>query len=172
MESQPNNKSRIIWLGDPDGDSEIERGVDAACAIRVIDGLQRLPGLSPIKLFINCYGGEDDHARAIIDAIKSDKRKIIGTVYGRAESAAAWILQACDYRIMMPRSHMMLHMDSGEGYSAKLSDDIFLNDIHQRMVKVDPTLTKRKLLNLMKKNWYINPMESLKFGLVDKVEKN
>lgn len=156
-----------------------EAGVDFQLAAAVIKGLHILgsnppEGLEEVTLIINNYGGEDDHCRAIIGAIHNCPLPVRGIVLGRAESAAAWILQACDIRCMDIRSNLMLHMGESSDGTPKDKhdervDDLFVMDILSRMRQKSIRINKKKLLKLLEKDWYIYPREALALGLVDQI---
>lgn len=167
--------SRCLYLGDIENNDtgnsgDTEHDISAGLAHRIIMGLLHIKGKSPIYLIINSFGGSDDHARAIIDAIESDDRDIIGIVFGRAESAAAWILQCCDWRVMMPRSSMMLHLGSSTKDShSEWGDSMFITDVLRRMQAKDHAYPRNKLTKELKKDWYVYPAQAVALGLADEI---
>lgn len=163
--------ARTIYLTSCPGDEE--RGVDWQMADRVIRGLQLMPpGDASVKLVINNFGGEDDHARAIIGAIRQFPENVHGIVYGRAESAGAWILQACDYRSMDRHSNLMLHMGSSDKTKhSQYVDNLFVEDVLGRLRERDMGYSKQKLMRQLHEDWYIYPSQALALGLIDEVLK-
>jgi ATP-dependent Clp protease protease subunit len=148
-----------------------EAGVDWQLADRVIRGLHLMGNSDqPITLLINNFGGEDDHARAIISAIRNCDSPVHGIVYGRAESAAAWILQACDHRVMDRYSNLMLHLGAStkDRHSAYV-DELFINDVLTRLRERDPNYKRPRLKRELLGDWYIYPEEALALGLCDEV---
>lgn len=162
--------ARTIYLTSCSGDEE--RGVDWQMADRVLKGLALMSsGDLPIKLVINNFGGEDDHARAIIGAIRDSLVPVHGIIYGRAQSAAAWIFQACDHRTMCSRSNLMLHMGSGDKTNhSEWIDKMFINDVLRRMQERDPTYSKQKLANKLREDWFVYPSQALALGLADEIQ--
>ena len=77
-----------------------------------------------INLIINSDGGDAYHGFAIYDAIKLCSVHVKGIVIGMACSAASYILQACDERVMTPHSVFMIHYGTS-GY----------NDNHPKIVR-------------------------------------
>lgn len=154
-----------------DGSSGDEAGIDWQMADRIIKGLRLLSsGDQPITLIINNFGGEDDHARAIIGAIRQCPLPVHGYVYGRAESAAGWILQACDYRAMDPHSNLMLHLgSSSKDHHQEYIDSLFLGDILSRLQEKNPKYRKSDLVRKVKADWNIYPGDALALGLIDEI---
>lgn len=154
-----------------DGSSGDEAGIDWQMADRVLKGLQLLgTGDQPIKLIINSFGGEDDHARAIIGAIRQCKVEVHGIVYGRAESAAAWILQHCDRRILDSHGSLMLHMgSSNKDRHSRYVDDLFIDDVLLRIQERHPNYKRAKLVQQLHEDWYVYPRVAIGWGLVDEV---
>lgn len=150
--------------------AEEEAGVDWQLADRILKGLRLMSGDQPITLVINNFGGEDDHARAIIGAIRQCPIPVHGIVYGRAESAAAWILQACDHRSMDSHSNLMLHMGSSDKTKhSQYVDNLFVEDILSRLREKDVAYSKQKLMRQLHEDWYIYPSQALALGLIDEV---
>jgi len=81
-----------------------------------IKGIHVLEQASPeksITIMMNNPGGDWYHGMAIYDAITSSTCPVTIRVYGQAMSMGSIILQAADYRVMMPNSRFMIHY----GYS-------------------------------------------------------
>ena len=62
-----------------------------------------------MTVFIDSNGGDTETALGIYDLLKGCERFVVGLVSGRAESAAAIILQACSQRVMTKHSGLMIH---------------------------------------------------------------
>jgi ATP-dependent protease ClpP protease subunit len=166
----PGRRIDMTSYSDAEGN---EAGVDWQLADRVIRGLHLLGNSEqPITLLINNFGGEDDHARAIIGAIRNCKAPVYGLVYGRAESAAAWILQHCGHRTMDRHSSLMLHMGaSNKDHHSEYIDSLFVEDILARIREKDPKYKESALRRQLKIDWNLYPSEALKLGLIDEVLK-
>lgn len=161
--------TRTIYVG---GYGHEEGGVDFLMADRVIKGLIILDSLShePINMIINNFGGEDDHTRAMLAAISQCESLVIGTVYGRAESAAAWLLQGCGWRRMHSLANLMLHMGEGtKDRHTRVLDQQFSTLVLKRIREKDPTYTRRRLENRLQDDWYVYADTVLQLGLVDEV---
>lgn len=144
--------------------------VDLAMAERVVTGLHLLTGEKPIHLLINSEGGDDDHCRAILGAIRTCPATVYGHVVGVAESAAAWFLQVCDRRIMYPNSSLMFHMgESAKNKHNRHIDKMFIDDVYARMVEKDPSYPRNKLVTVLGDDWYVYPTQAVELGLADEV---
>ena len=162
------NWKRTIYLGQPE--EEERYAIGAAASEALIKSIAALRGSGPVYLLLNNDGGEDAEARFIIDIIRHIPQDIVGVVAGRAESAAAWILQACDWRIMLPASNLMFHMGSGtKDAHSEWTDRMFVDDVLRRLQEKDPAYPRNKLLRNMKHDWYIYPTQALALGLCDQV---
>jgi len=162
------NWKRTIYLGQPENEEACGIGPQASEAI--VRGLSTFRGSSPIYLLFNNDGGEDSEARFIINLIRSCPQDVIGVVGGRAESAAAWILQACDWRIMLPSSNLMFHMGSStKDAHSEWTDRLFVDDVLRRMQEKDPSYPRNKLMRQLKHDWYVYPQQALALGLIDQV---
>jgi len=80
-------------------------GVTAADFVRELQGVTA----PAIELRINSPGGEVFDGIAIMNAIRSHPATVTAYVDGLAASAASFILQAADTRIMRPQSQLMIH---------------------------------------------------------------
>ena len=110
--------NRTLYMGSvdtsPEGD---ESGVDTFMASYFVKGMHVLESKNAtqeITIIMNNPGGDPYHGMAIYDAIKVTKCPCTIKVFGYAMSMGSVILQAADYRIMMPNSKFMIHY----GYNA------------------------------------------------------
>ncbi len=163
---------RTILLGSAADAGGAEAGIDWQASDRVIKGLHLMRGDRSIRLILNSFGGEDDHARAIIAAIRMHPADIHGIVMGRAESAAAWILQCCDWRIMTTHSSLMLHLGtSPKDRHSKYMDKMFVDDVYAKMIEKDPKYPRSKLVSAVSDDWNVYPTQALALGLCDELFK-
>jgi ATP-dependent protease ClpP protease subunit len=103
--------NRTIYMGSIKDDIGDEAGVDAFMAESIIKSMYLLETLNddPITILMNNPGGDFFHGLAIYDAINTAKSLCTIKVFGHAMSMGSIILQAADYRIMMPNSRFMIH---------------------------------------------------------------
>lgn len=144
--------------------------IDERTTDRILTGLHLMRGDRPIHLLINSEGGDDDSCRSIIGAILAHPAPVVGHVIGVAESAASWILQICDKRIMYPHSSIMFHLGDGvKNKHGKWVDGKFVDDVLRRMHERNPEYLRTKLIALVDNDWFVYPSQALELGLVDEV---
>lgn len=89
-----------------------EPGVDFIMAAQFTKNLNlcssRNPG-KPILIHMSTCGGEFVFGMQIYDAIKACESPVTIVNYTHARSMSSIILQAADWRVMMPHSHFMFH---------------------------------------------------------------
>lgn len=116
----------LYLVGEPEqaelarSDSQYEPGVEYVMASRFIKNLRalELDSSSPILIHMKTCGGSWMEGMAIYDAIKACPCHVTILNYTHARSMSSLILQAADYRVMMPNSEFMFHHgeygDAGE----------------------------------------------------------
>ena len=141
-------------------------------------------GAKTLVLHIDSPGGSVFTGFSIMNAIKSAQKKgvkVVGVVDGLAASMGACILQVCDERVAMKYSRLMIHEVSQwkflsndkcseaeeEVKELKKVNDILLTLISERTGK-----SSKEVKDVMRKtDVWLSPEESLKFGLIDRVEE-
>lgn len=166
-------KDRIIFLGD---------AIDDGVANTVIAQLLFLESQDPskdIKLYINSPGGSVTSGLAIYDAMQYVKPDVSTTCVGLAASMAA-VLLACGApkkRFALPNSEIMIHQVLG-GVQGQATDI----KIHaERILKIKDRLNeilaqhtgqpKSRLEKDTDRDYFMDPVEAVKYGLIDKVIK-
>lgn len=138
----------------------------------------------PIMLYINSGGG-DVHAMVLLaNGIVSSKAEVIGVVTGRAESAAADVLQFCKKRLALPYAHLLLHAIRAdhEGVEDATTDDLrthialLTETLHEReqedMFFNDITLTRSRMSRVQLQELEdkkISAEQAKQFGLIDDI---
>ena len=166
-------KERIIFLGSP---------IDDAVANTVIAQLLFLESedsKKDIKIYINSPGGSVTAGMAIYDTMNYVKSDIMTICIGIAASMGAFLLSsgAKGKRIALPNSEIMLHqvMGGAEGQAT----DIKIRAEHILKIKdrLNSILAKntgqplKKIEQDTDRDYYMNPEEAKKYGLVDKIIK-
>lgn len=136
---------------------------------------------TPIKLYIDCCGGEVRSGLAIIDAmnILSKKVEIEVICIGKAYSMASLILAAGTkgHRYIMPHGEVMVHepliMD-GTGGSAssvrnKADSLISIRDKISEMLSSYTGLSTKKINSIMRANTFMDAEKAIELGLADKI---
>jgi len=135
----------------------------------------------PIRITLNSPGGDVLASFALVDELnhlRNKGHKLTIAVYGMAASAAAWVLQAADYRIIGANSTILIH-EISSGSQGKLSDlkasmarSQSLQDQFLKLLAKRSRLTI-KLMHLRidgGKDWWLSADEAKRFGLVDEIE--
>lgn len=133
-----------------------------------------------ITVFLSSEGGYTDQGKSIYDLISSRESHIKGIVLDEASSTASFIAQACDERIMMPNSYMMLHIgeESTGGHpttkkrwdkkyeaDTKVMEDMYLRRIKEKK----PRYTRKQLQSLLTFDTILSPKEAIDLGLADRI---
>lgn len=87
-------------IGDPWGD-----GTNAADFVREVNAL----AVDRINLHINSPGGYVNDALAMYNALIGHRAEVVGYVDGSADSAASFLLQAADKRVIAKNASMTIH---------------------------------------------------------------
>lgn len=138
---------------------------------------------SAINIVINSQGGDLNQCKAIFDAIKACKNYVRGFVVGEAYSSASLILQACDERLMLPNSQIMIHAGEHElgGHPSNVKrwqkmfeqDAIWMENVYfEKMHNKNTRFTKERLKEMLKFDTILTASKSIEFGLADKVIEN
>lgn len=163
--------TKTIYLGYGQESSDIE--LDHKLTADVLKGLHLLSHIrseEPIKIIMNCAGGDVDHGLAIYDAIRECKSPVHIGVLGKAYSMAAWVLQAADYRIISPSSSVMIHDGEGPKDAWTKKQDIYCRQIMLDSIKKkNPKFTVNEIQQLLDRDTFLTAEEALHLGLVDEI---
>ena len=156
--------------------------IDAASAAATIKTMMYLAESgTPIKMYIDCCGGEVRSGLAIIDAmnILSKKVDIDVICVGKAYSMASLILAAGTkgHRYIMPHGEVMVHeplVMNGTGGSAssvrnKADSLLSIRDKISDMMSQYTGLPTKKINSIMRANTFMDAEKAIELGLVDKV---
>lgn len=138
-------------------------------------------GNYPIKVYINCYGGDVGALFSILDAIKTCKCEVITVNIGEADSAASLILAAGakGKRFVTENSRVMLHeiqistIIDGEPFSAvdsRLQEWAILNDRYLAELSglTGKTIEQIKA-DISGKDVFLTAQEAIEYGVADKI---
>jgi len=166
-------KDRIIFLG-----TEIDDTV-ANLVIAQLLFLESQDKTKDIKLYINSPGGSVTAGLAIYDAMQYVKPNVSTICVGLAASMGAVLLTAGEAgkRFALPNAEIMIHQVLG-GTSGQATDI----KIHaERILKIKDRLNeilakhtgqkKNKVAEDTERDYFLDPIEAVKYGLVDKVIK-
>ncbi len=167
-------KDRIIFLGTP---------IDSQVANVIVAQLLLLDSQNPeqeIQLYINSPGGEVYAGLAIYDTMRYIRAPVSTICVGIAMSMGSVILMAGDKgkRLALPNSRVMIHQGSS-GFRGNTPDvevqakeTLYLRDRLVDIYSTHTSLPHEKLLRDMERDYFMNPDEALKYGLIDQVIEN
>jgi ATP-dependent Clp protease protease subunit len=164
-------KDRIIFLG-----TEINDGV-ANTVIAQMLFLRAEDPKKDISIYINSPGGYISSGLAIYDTMKFMGYDINTYCLGQAASMAALLLAAGTKgkRFALPNSRIMIHQPSGgvTGSSADIElqakEILNLKQICAKVISEHTGQTLHKIIEDSERDYYMNPEEALKYGLIDKI---
>tara|TARA_R110000822_G_scaffold110654_3_gene240897 strand:+ start:5439 stop:6068 length:630 start_codon:yes stop_codon:yes gene_type:complete len=167
-----------------------ESGVENTLSSRLIYNLKILESISdePITIHMKTCGGDWHEGMAIYDAIKLSPCHITSIVYTHARSMSSIILQAADWRVMMPNSVYMFHDgdygDEGTVKTVRSNFDFYdkigvaMLDIYVDSLKekgIFSSWGRKKIKNMLveemdkKENVYLTAKEAVSWGFADEV---
>lgn len=132
-----------------------------------------------IYMYINSPGGVVSSGFAIYDTMQYIKPKVVTICMGMAASMGTSILIAGDpgMRYALPNSRIMMHQVVVSGNMRAQATDIeihaketlkvkdMLNELYAKHTKQP----KKKIEELMERDYYMSPEEAIKLGVIDKI---
>lgn len=177
--------NRTLYIGSGSYSDGEESGVDGLLAERVIKALHVLDHQfaaddRPIKIQLNCIGGDSIHGFAIYDAINHCKNFVGIEVYGHAMSMGSVILQAGDERVLAPNSRVLLHYGHVGLHSEVKSTISHIEDEKKWMVTLEdiylekirekhPQFKRVKLKDMLSHDTILTAKQAVDLGLADKI---
>lgn len=164
--------SNILYLTDLDQENNVDSIIKSILEINEYDKPS-----SPIKLYINSYGGDVYQFFGLIDVILTSTTPVYTYTLGAAMSCALLVALAGHKRFAYKHSTFMYHQISlGEWDVAKnLEEDLLetkrLHKLIEDIVLDKTTITKQQIEDVHnhKKDWYISPGEALKYKIIDQI---
>lgn len=139
--------------------------------------LQRI-NHDPITIYLNTPGGSVYHAIALYDVCKNSKVEISVIGQGIVMSAGTLVIACCGSkgkRLAMKNTSFMIHQVSTMSIG-KLNDIEVdyeetkrVQEIYERLILKNTKITKKQLKELLKKDYYFNAEEALKYGFIDEI---
>ena len=130
---------------------------------------------TPIRLFINSYGGSVYDGLALVDVIKHSKTPVHTICIGSCMSMALWIWLAGEKRLVGELSTLMFHdlsvfaIDTTEGIKQELIEMLRLQNLLVTEI-LSKSIVKEETLQdyiTRKAEWYIPADEAIKLKLAD-----
>ena len=137
--------------------------------------LSEIPEGSTLEVHINSDGGDAFEGTAIYNQLKNAPIKKIGIVDGHAFSAATFILQACDERVMEIGTTLLVHnawtiaMGNADDLRAVADDLDKLMESNRSIYLERCSLSEDELIALMAEDRMLSPEEALEFGFIDRI---
>jgi len=135
----------------------------------------------PVRIVMNSPGGSVFSAYALMDEIANVRVRghhVTIEVYGMAASAAGFILQSADERIIGANSWVLIHQISSSAsgkYAAIMADMKFTSQLQDQFLSRLSSRSKLSLATIHDHidqgfDWWISADDALKYGLVDSVQ--
>jgi ATP-dependent Clp protease protease subunit len=175
----PEHKKRNLLLSSRISQSSVKDVIESIFEINEDDGqkegIYRNWERTPIKLFINSYGGSVYDGLALIDVIKHSKTPVHTICVGSCMSMGLWIWLAGAKRLVGERSTLMFHdlatfaIDKTEGIKQELSEMLRLQNMLISDI-TDSSLVKEEMLRdyiMRKAEWYIPASDAVSLKLAN-----
>jgi ATP-dependent Clp protease, protease subunit len=131
----------------------------------------------PVKIFINCYGGDVHACFSVIETIKLSKTPVYTYNVGKAFSAGGLILMAGHKRFTYKDAVVLIHQGSSgaQGTTGQVVDQVeFQKRMEERIKEYILTTTKitpEQYKDKYKEEWFFFGDESIEFGVTDELVK-
>ena len=141
----------------------------------VIEKLAEIPAGATLEVHINSDGGDVFEATTIYNILMDAPIQKVGIVDGHAYSAAAFILQACDERIMNPGTTLLAHnawtvaIGNAEDLRAAADDLDKLMESNRKLFLGKCTLNEEELISLLAEDRILTPEEAKEYGFIDRI---
>ena len=133
----------------------------------------------PIRIIVNCAGGELSVSETVSNIIKMSKTPVYGFALGYVASGATVIYLSCHKKFALPNSVFVLHKGSCSGVSGTYDEIVaFAHDYEKQMETLlnfyiaNTKYNKKEIETNIQTDWYIRVDEALKKGIVDDVIKD
>lgn len=188
-------ETREIFIHSSYSNSDDEEpGVDYRMAVtfeKNLRFLQYLDKKKPILIHQHCIGGNWNDGLGIYDAIKHSSCHVTILVYAQASSMSSVILQAGDYRVLMPSCEILLHY--GESTIGGIGDAVInaakrIEETNDQLLDIYAERCQRSemfknwsiedIKNYLdqqfhkKVDWYLNAEDAVKYGFADNIFGN
>lgn len=157
--------------------------VDPDMAMYIREALLRFisKGSPAIKVLITSGGGSVAIGLDIYDLLRDYSGEKTAVVQGHAYSIAAVILQACEKRVAMSHSHILIHHISRKEVGLDtLREEVKIIEVREEMEDIQKKIYKilsektghtvQEINEECIKDRLMNAEEALKFGLIDEIK--
>lgn len=133
----------------------------------------------PIRIIIDCAGGQLSVSETVSNIIKMSKTPIYGIALGYVASGASVIYLSCHLKFALPNAVFVLHKGSCSGVSGTYDEIVaFAKDYEKQMETLidfyieNTDYTEEEIVNNIQTDWYIRTEEAVKRGIVDEIITN
>lgn len=141
----------------------------------------RLQEVKNVTLEITSGGGDGWVGRGLADEVINYPGEVTGIVRGRAESMAAFLLQACHVRQMFPGTRLVFHYTYSQKTSAFYGEDYDLETHLDNLKSSQKSITEYclKRAKMSAEEWHklliadrpVYADEALRLGLIDEIRR-
>lgn len=164
-------KDRIIFIGTDITDQTANVVVAQLLFLKMEDPKK------DINLYINSAGGHITAGLAILDTMQFLGCDINTYCIGQAVSMAALLLAAGTKgkRFALPHSRLMIHqpyggvMGTSEDIALQAKEILTLKEITSSLISRFTGQPLARVLEDMERDFYMNPEQALKYGLIDQI---
>jgi ATP-dependent Clp protease protease subunit len=168
-------ENRELFLPEEVDDSIISEIVSHILRYNKEDENLSVEERKPIKIFINCYGGDVIACFSAIDTIKLSKTPIYTYNLGKAMSSGGLILMAGHKRFSYKNAVVLVHQGyaGAQGTTGQVFDTVeFQKRIESRVkdyIIENTKISKQVYTRKLKEEWYLFGDEALAQGIVDEL---
>lgn len=163
---------RRLYFGDADvADGDEVDFCSVSIAIRAIDKMLDISN-KPVEIHMTSYGGDVDHMHSLVDKIQESPCQFYFYGRGVIQSAAVWIMLACDQRYVSKNTRIMVH-HGYEGFEGSSTDkQIDSEESRYYMEKSCEMLASRSYYDkdfwemVLQRDAHMSPEEALQAGLI------
>lgn len=140
---------------------------------KLVKNILLLKDKKDITIYLNSQGGSVSLGVGIYDLIQNLECTVTIVVLGEASSAASYILQAADNRLISKNSIIMMHDWSCHIYESatniknlvKIADKVWDKVIESYLKK--SSMTEKQFRSKIKHDWYLTAEEAVSLGFAD-----
>lgn len=133
----------------------------------------------PIRIIIDCAGGQLSVSETVSNVIKMSKTPVYGIALGYVASGASVIYLSCHLKFALPNTVFVLHKGSCSGVSGTYDEIVaFAKDYEKQMETLidfyieNTNYTEEEIVNNIQTDWYIRTEEAVKRGIVNEIITN
>ena len=130
----------------------------------------------PIRIIIDCPGGQLSVSETVSSIIKMSKTPIYGIALGCVASGASVIYLSCHKKFALPNSVFVLHKGGCSGVSGTYDEIVAFARDYEKQIETlidfyiaNTKYTEEEIEENIQTDWYIRTEEALQKGIVDEL---